>query len=46
MSDRQKTLYELLGGHDAIAAVCGDLVTRLQRDPQLGRFWAHEAPTA
>ena len=41
MSDRQKTLYERLGGYDSIAAVSADLVTRLQKDPQLGRFWAH-----
>ena len=37
MSD--KTLYERLGGYDASAAVAGDLLPRLQGDPQLGRFW-------
>ena len=37
MSD--KTLYQRLGGYDAIAAVAGDLLPRLQGDPQLGRFW-------
>ena len=37
----QKTLYERLGGYDAIAAVANDLLPRLQADPQLGRFWAH-----
>ena len=36
-----KTLYERLGGYDAIAAVAGDLLPRLRADPQLGRFWAH-----
>lgn len=36
-----KTLYERLGGYDAIAAVCDDLLPRLQADPQLGRFWLH-----
>ena len=36
-----KTLYERLGGHDAITAVASDLLPRLQADPQLGRFWAH-----
>ena len=36
-----KTLYERLGGYDAIAAVSNDLVDRLQQDPQLGRFWQH-----
>jgi hemoglobin len=40
MSDT-KTLYERLGGYDAIAAVANDLLPRLQGDPQLGRFWAH-----
>jgi hemoglobin len=37
----QKTLYERLGGYDAIAAVANDLVPRLQADAQLGRFWQH-----
>jgi hemoglobin len=46
MSDRQQTLYERLGGYDAIAAVSADLVTRLQTDPQLIRFWAHRGRTA
>ena len=36
-----KSLYERLGGYDAIAAVSNNLVDRLQRDPQLGRFWQH-----
>ncbi len=34
-----KTLYERLGGYDAIAAVASDLLPRLQSDPQLARFW-------
>jgi hemoglobin len=33
------TLYERLGGYDAICAVAGDLLPRLQTDPQLARFW-------
>ena len=41
MRDEQKTLYERLGGYDAIAAVANDLLPRLRADPQLGRFWAH-----
>ena len=41
MSDEKKTLYERLGGYDAIAAVANDLLPRLQADPQLGRFWAY-----
>ena len=41
MSNGAKTLYERLGGYDAISAVADDLLPRLQGDPQLGRFWAH-----
>ena len=41
MSDAKKTLYERLGGYDALAAVANDLLPRLRADPQLGRFWAH-----
>ena len=37
----KKTLYERLGGYDAISAVCTDLLPRLQADPQLARFWKH-----
>jgi hemoglobin len=36
-----KTLYERLGGYDAISAVANDLVRRLQADSQLGRYWQH-----
>jgi len=35
------TLYERLGGYDAISAVANNLVSRLQADAQLGRFWQH-----
>ena len=38
-----KSLYERLGGYDAISAVSNDLVDRLQADPQLGRFWQHRS---
>ena len=37
MSD--KTLYERLGGYDAIAQVADNLLPRLMQDDQLGRFW-------
>ena len=37
------TLYQRLGGYDAIAAVAADLLPRLQADPQLARFWQHRA---
>ena len=36
-----KTLYERLGGYDAISAVAHDLVRRLQADSQLARYWQH-----
>jgi hemoglobin len=41
MSEGNKSLYERLGGYDAINAVANDLLPRLQGDAQLGRFWAH-----
>ena len=37
----QKTLYERLGGYDAISAVASDLLPRLQGDSRLARFWQH-----
>lgn len=37
----EKSLYERLGGYDAIAAVANDLLPRLQADSGLGRFWNH-----
>ena len=40
MSD---TLYKRLGGYDAIAAVCDDLLPRLMGDAQLSRFWQNRA---
>ena len=39
--DSGRSLYERLGGYDAIAAVAHHLVARLQADAQLGRFWQH-----
>ncbi len=39
----RKTLYERLGGYDAIAAVVGDLLPRLRGDPQLAHFWQHRS---
>ena len=38
-----RTLYARLGGYDAIAAVCNDLLPRLMGDAQLGRFWRFAA---
>jgi hemoglobin len=39
MPDR--SLYERLGGYDAISGVASDLLSRLQSDPRLARFWQH-----
>jgi len=39
----EQTLYERLGGYDAISAVANDLLPRLQKDQQLGRFWQNRA---
>ncbi len=36
-----ETLYERLGGYDAIAAVTADLMVRIKADPQLGRFYKY-----
>jgi hemoglobin len=41
MSDATPSLYERLGGYDAISAVAGNLLPRLMADGQLGRFWQH-----
>ncbi|MCW8928806.1 MAG: group 1 truncated hemoglobin [Gammaproteobacteria bacterium] len=40
-SQDNRTLYERLGGYDAVVAVVNDLVPRLAKDKKLGRFWAH-----
>ena len=37
----EKTLYERLGGYDAISAVASNLLPRLKADPQLAHFWNH-----
>jgi hemoglobin len=34
-----KSLYDRLGGYDAITAVCNELLLRLSSDALLGRFW-------
>lgn len=41
MTATAKSLYERLGGYDAIAAVVGKLLARLENDPQPGRFRAN-----
>jgi hemoglobin len=39
MSDAEPSLYQRLGGYDAIAAATDDLLGRLQGDPQLADYW-------
>lgn len=39
--ESEKSLYDRLGGYDAITAVANNLLPRLMADEQLGRFWAH-----
>ncbi len=34
-----ETLYQRLGGYDAVAAVADELLSRLTTDEKLGRFW-------
>ena len=41
MSNGKRSLYERLGGYEAVTAVANDLLPRLRGDSQLGRFWAH-----
>ncbi len=36
---QEKTLYQRLGGYDALAAVTDDFIGRLASDKQLGRFF-------
>ena len=36
---QQKSLYQRLGGYDALAAVTDDFIGHLATDPQLGRFF-------
>jgi hemoglobin len=37
----ERSLYQRLGGYDAISAVADDLLPRLQSDARLARFWQH-----
>ncbi len=40
VAQQQKSLYQRLGGYDALAAVTDDFIGRLASDPQLKRFFA------
>lgn len=39
--EKPKTLYARLGGYDAIAAVTDDFFARMEKDPQLSRFFKY-----
>jgi hemoglobin len=41
MTETAPSLYERLGGYDAVSAVANNLLPRLMSDEQLGRFWSH-----
>jgi hemoglobin len=41
MSD--KTLYDRLGGYDAIAAFAENIIPRFRQDKHLARFWTHRS---
>jgi hemoglobin len=38
-TSQDQSLYQRLGGYDAIAAATDDLLARLQADPRLKDFW-------
>ena len=38
-SASEKSLYQRLGGYDAIAAATDDLLQRLTSDPEIGVYW-------
>ena len=40
MTETAPSLYERLGGYDAVSAVASNLLPRLMSDKQLGRFWS------
>jgi hemoglobin len=40
-SMNEQTLYQRLGGYDAISAVVHELLSHLTADEQLGRFWTN-----
>lgn len=37
----ESTLYDRLGGYDAVTAVANNMLPRLMNDAVLGRFWEH-----
>ena len=39
-TEKPKSLYERLGGYDAIAAVTDDFIGRLATDPQIAKYFA------
>ncbi len=41
MSDNNETLYERLGGYEAIYVFAEDVIARLMDDEEIGVFWDH-----
>jgi len=41
LNAKEATLYERLGGYEAIQSLLTDFHLRLKQDPQLGRFWKY-----
>lgn len=39
----EASLYQRLGGYDAISAVVDDVVVQITSDEKLGRFWTHRS---
>ncbi len=37
------SLYERLGGYDAIAAITDDFLARVHTDPKIGHFWSGQS---
>ena len=37
------SLYERLGGYDAIAAITDDFLARVHTDPDIGHFWSGQS---
>ena len=39
----ERTLYERLGGYDAVAAITDDFLVRVHTDPKIGHFWSGQS---
>ncbi len=39
----ERTLYERLGGYDAVAAITDEFLVRVHTDPKIGHFWSGQS---